>query len=183
MVRTAPDANFTLKDGASVRIRTVRPEDDRCLVEIFNRLSPLSVYQRFFTAIPELTPAMARYLANVVSRLGLALIAEAETGPVGVARYERTRDPGLVEIALAVVDDWQNRGLGRTLLREIRRAAEGNGIHRFWGEILAENRRMLRLLATEFRIEDSRTEAGVTTVLLTSRLAGAAAALFSRGGS
>ena len=177
MRRSAPESAFTLKDGASVQIRPVRPGDDGSLVEIFNRSSPRSVYQRFLTAIPELTPAMARYLSSVACRGGMALMAEEAAGPVGVARYERTGDPDLVELALAVVDDWQNRGLGRILLREILHAAEGNGIHRFWGEVLAENRRMLRLLATECRIEDARTEAGVTTVTLTSRLAGAAAPL------
>ena len=40
-------------------------------------------------------------------------------------------------------------------------AADANGIHRFRADVLAENRRMLRLLATESEIQDRKTEAGV----------------------
>jgi RimJ/RimL family protein N-acetyltransferase len=164
-------SDFTLKDGSSIHIRPIQPEDDHSLVEIFNQSSPQTVYQRFFTPLSELTPAMVRHLSNVDYCHRLALIAETEMEPVGVARYEPTTDPGLVELGLVIVDGWQNRGLGRILLREILRAAEGNGIHRFCAEVLGENHRMLHLLATEARIQDCKTEAGVTTVSFTSRRA------------
>ena len=168
----ALESDFVLKDGTSVHIRPIRPEDDRALVEIFNRSSPQTVYQRFFAALPELTPGMARHLSHVNYDDRMALVAETGAGPVGVARYERTSDPGLVELGLVIQDDWQNRGLGRILLHEILRAAESNGIHRFRADVLAENRRMLHLIATECQIEERRTEAGVTTVLFTARRTG-----------
>ena len=163
------ESDFTLKDGTSVHIRPIRPEDDRALIEMFNRSSPQSVYQRFFTPLPQLTPAMARNLANVDYFHRLALIAEAGIEPVGVARYAPTNDPELVELGMLIVDDWQNRGLGRILLRKILHGAEGNGIHRFCAEVLAENRRMLRLLAAECQIQNWKTEAGVTSVSLIAR--------------
>ena len=84
-------------------------------------------------------------------------------------RSEPTGDPALAELGLVIVDAWQNRGLGRILLREILHAAEGNGIHRFCGAVLAENRRMLHLLVSETHIEDWQTEGSVTTVSLTPR--------------
>jgi RimJ/RimL family protein N-acetyltransferase len=165
------ESDFTLKDGASVHIRPIRPQDEHHLVEIFSRSSPQTVYQRFFMALRELTPAMAHYLSNVDYRYRLALIAETEMEPIGVVRYERTDDPDLVELGLIVVDDWQNRGLGRILLRKILRAAERNGFHRFLAYVLAGNRRMLRLLETEGQIQNWKTEAGVIAVSLTSRRA------------
>jgi RimJ/RimL family protein N-acetyltransferase len=158
--------NVALKDGTPVRIRPIRPEDEHSLVEIFNHSSPQTVYQRFFTALPELTPDMARHLSNVNTVNRLALVAETDAQPIGVARYEPTDEPDLVELAIVVVDEWQNRGLGRILVREILRAAERNGIRRFRADVLAENRRMLRLLAAEARILDRKTEAGVTSILL-----------------
>jgi GNAT superfamily N-acetyltransferase len=167
------ESDFALKDGTSVHIRPIRPEDDDSLVEIFNHSSPQTVYQRFFMALPELTPAMAHDLSTVDYVHRMALIAETDIERVGVARYASTKDPALVELGLVIVDDWQNRGLGRILLREILHAAEGNGIHRFCADVLGENRRMLHLLATEGHIQDSKTEAGVTTVSLTSRRTGA----------
>ncbi len=163
------DSDVRLTDGTQVHIRPIRPEDDHVLVESFRHLSPESVYQRFFTALPELSEGMARYLANVNETNRLALVAEVDSELVAVGRYERTKDPGLVELALVVLDAWQNRGLGRILLREIMRAAESNGIHRFRADVLAENRRMLRLLVTESNIYERKTEAGVTTLLFTAR--------------
>lgn len=168
----ALESDFALKDGTSVHIRPIRPEDDRALVEIFNRSSPQTVYQRFFSALPELTPSMAHHLSNVNYDDRFALVAEVDGGPVGVARYERTSDPDLIELGLVIMDEWQNRGLGRIMLREIMRAAERNGIHRFRADVLAENRRMLRLLATEGHIEERKTEAGVATILFISRRTG-----------
>ena len=162
-------AEFTLKDGALVRIRPIRPEDDSTLMEVFSRSSPQTVYQRFLAPLAELTPAMAHELANVDYARRLALIAETDTGPVGVARYDTAGDPGTAELGLVVVDDWQNRGLGRILLREILRTAEEHGIHRFHAELLAENRRILHLLTDETEIEDWKIEAGVTALSVTPR--------------
>ena len=167
--RNQAESAATLKDGGSVYIRPIQPDDDSLLVLIFNNCSPWTVYERFLTAVTELTPAMARYLSTVDHCNRLALIAETEIEPVGVARYEPTNDPGLVEVGMVVVDDWQNLGIGRILLRELFRAAEGNGMHRFCAHVLAENRRMLHLLATESHIQDSKTGAGVTTVWFTAR--------------
>jgi GNAT superfamily N-acetyltransferase len=78
----------------------------------------------------------------------------------------------LIELGLVIMDEWQNRGLGRILLREIMRAAERNGIYTFRADVLAENRRMLRLIATEGQLQERKTEAGVTTILFTSRRTG-----------
>jgi GNAT superfamily N-acetyltransferase len=158
----------TLKDGTRVSIRPIRPEDDGALVEVFEHLSPQTVYQRFFTAMPELTPGMARYLSHVNYRSRMALVAEVDGHLVGVGRYERTPDPEVVELGLVVLDEWQNRGLGRVLLRETLRVAQSNGIHRFRADVLSENRRMLRLLATEAEVVSRKMEAGVTTLHLKS---------------
>lgn len=136
------------------------------LVNLFDHLSPQSIYQRFFMAMPELTPSMARYLANVNYTNRMAVVAEADGELMGVARYERTNDPDVVELGLVVGDQWQGRGLGRILLREIVHAAERNGIRRLRADVLSENRRMLRLLAEECKILERKTEAGITTLLL-----------------
>ena len=129
----------------------------------------MTIYQRFLAAVTELTPTMARYLSSVDHCKRVALIAETDTEPIGVARYEVTRDPDSVELGLLVIDAWQNRGLGRILLREIIRAAEENGIHRFCAYVLGENRRMLRLLASECQIQGSTAEAGMIALSFTAR--------------
>ena len=163
------ESDVTLRDGAKVHIRPIRPEDDHVLVDLFHHLSPQSIYQRFFTAMPELTPGMARYLSHVNYTNRLALVAESGGELVGVGRYERTNDADTVELSLVIVDAWQGRGLGRILLRETIKAAEANGIGRFMADVLSENRRMLRLLMEETQVTEKKSEAGVTQFLLTAR--------------
>jgi RimJ/RimL family protein N-acetyltransferase len=173
----APDADAAgdvlLRDGTRVHIRPIRPEDDRVLVEGFHQMSPLTVYQRFFSALPELSEDMAWHLSHVNYTNRMALIAETADANspqlMGVARYDRTPGADVSELGLVVLDQWQGRGLGRILLREILRVAARNGLHRFTADILADNRRMLHLLATEAEIVESKSSAGVTTLLLSTK--------------
>ena len=168
-VNAVLESDVTLRDGATVHIRPIQPDDDHVLVELFQHLSPQSVYQRFFTALPELSPGMAHYLSHVNYTNRFALVAESGGEVAGVGRYERTNEPGLVELSLVIADAWQSRGLGRILLRETIKAAESNGIHRFRADVLSENRRMLRLLMEETQVIEKKTDAGVTSFLVSPK--------------
>lgn len=175
LAEAAGDA--VLRDGTRVHIRPIRPEDDHILVDAFDHLSPQSVYQRFFAALPELSQDMAFRLSHVNYTDRMALVAEtAETDfpqLMGVARYEpispASGHTDVVELGLVVLDEWHGRGLGRILLREILRVARRNGIYRYTADIIADNRKILRLLSTEARILSTRTAGGVTTLQLASR--------------
>ncbi|MBI1737299.1 MAG: GNAT family N-acetyltransferase [Candidatus Rokubacteria bacterium] len=160
----------TLRDGAVVRVRPIRPDDESRLVALFGRLSERTVYQRFFTTYRQLPAAWYRDFANVDYRARLALVAE-EVGADGVrlrgvARWEPGDAPDAVEIALAVEDAWQGRGLGASLLGALIDAARGRGIERFCADVLAENHRMLGLLRTLTRVRDSSVSQGVVHLCL-----------------
>jgi GNAT superfamily N-acetyltransferase len=107
---------------------------------------------------------------NYTNRMALvAEIADSQPGQVmAVGRYERTDDRDVAELGLVVLDEWQGRGLGRILLRQILAVAATHGITRFTADILSDNRRMLHLLATETRVSQSKSSAGVTTLSLES---------------
>jgi GNAT superfamily N-acetyltransferase len=182
--------DLALRDGTRVHIRPIRPEDDHALVEAFQHMSPQTIYQRFFAALPELSPDMAWRFSHVNYTNRMALVAEtADSEPpqvIAVGRYERTRsepthpgsphestndstpDSDTAELGLVVLDQWQGRGLGRILLHQLLAVAARNGITRFTADILADNRRMLHLLATEGRVIQSKSSGGVTTLLLSS---------------
>jgi GNAT superfamily N-acetyltransferase len=68
----------------------------------------------------------------------------------------------VAEVAFVVEDGWQGRGLGAVLLEAVLRAADARGIRRFRAYVLADNHRMLRLLATRTLVEERKTEEGVT---------------------
>jgi GNAT superfamily N-acetyltransferase len=162
-----------LRDGSVVRLRPVRPDDESRLQALFERLSPQSVYQRFFASHRRLPAAWYREFANVDYVRRLALVAE-EVGPDGVrlrgvARWEPSEEDEAVEIALVIEDAWQGRGLGARLFHGLLDAAATRGIHRFCADVLAENERMLRLLRTSTEIRRSSASYGVLHVCFVRR--------------
>ncbi|HEU4368683.1 MAG TPA: GNAT family N-acetyltransferase [Methylomirabilota bacterium] len=165
------DRALWLRDGTPVRLRPIVPEDASKLVALYDRLSRDTRYHRFFSAMRRLPIDWARFLANVDYRTRLALVAESPDEPgalIAVARYEPAGAPDTAEVALVVQDDWQNRGLGTALFRELLRAAAANGIPRLRAWVLADNRRMLDLIARLGRIEQQTLEQGVVELTFTA---------------
>ena len=157
---------IALKDGFSARLRPIRPDDEPRLVDLYERLSRHTAYQRFFTVLRRLPADWYHFFANVDYVRRLALVAERETVAgvqlIGVGRYEPAEEPGIAEVAFVVEDGWQGRGLGGILLDAVLGAAEVRGIHRFSAYVQADNHRRLRLLAKKTQVEDRKTEEGVT---------------------
>lgn len=153
----------TLKDGSRVLIRPGLPSDRMLIAREFERLSPESRYRRFFSPMRALSESLLDYLTSMdyVDHFAWAALS-AEPGPdgepqgLGVARYVRLEDPQAAEMAVTVVDDWQGKGLGRILLDALVLEALENGITRFEGDVLVENRpmqEMLRRTGATFRPE------------------------------
>jgi GNAT superfamily N-acetyltransferase len=140
-----------LRDGTPVRLRPILSEDKAEVVHAFERLSLQSRYQRFFCPLRELSPSLLAYLTDIDYidhfAYGAFAISQPEPPLIGVARYIRLADePQSAEVAIAVIDDYHRRGLGKQLLCALARAAIENGIGRFLGNSLWENRPMLKLL-------------------------------------
>jgi GNAT superfamily N-acetyltransferase len=156
---------LVLADGAVLRRRPIRPDDEPRLMELFDRLSARTVYQRFFRAYDRLPEHWYRRFANVDYRTRLALVAEEEgTSLRAVARYEPGETPGTTEIAIVVEDGWQGRGLGALLLDTLLAAAEARGRCRFTADVLADNRPMLRVLSRLADVRRRELAGGVLTI-------------------
>jgi RimJ/RimL family protein N-acetyltransferase len=181
MCATGPDApapypldlerEIVLRDGARVRSRPIRPDDERRLVSLYDRLSRFTAYQRFFAAMNRLPPDWAHFLANVDYRRRLALVVEnpSDGELIAVARYECTDRPDTAEIAFVVLDEWQNRGLGRMLISDLLSAADARGISMFVAYVLADNTRMIAMLERFTEILERTVESGVVTFLCVRR--------------
>ncbi len=188
MCATSPDApapypldlerEIVLRDGARVRSRPIRPDDERRLVSLYDRLSRFTAYQRFFAAMNRLPPDWAHFLANVDYRRRLALVVEnpSDGELIAVARYECTDRRDTAEIAFVVLDEWQNRGLGRMLITDLLDAAEARGISMFVAYVLADNTRMITLLERLTNILEHKVESGVITFRCVRRTPGSDAA-------
>jgi GNAT superfamily N-acetyltransferase len=133
-----------LDDGTRVLIRPIRPDDKRLLQEGIQRLSPQSRYLRFLHYLERLTAAELRYLTEIDYRNHFAWVAisldQPEQVGLGVARYIRDKArPNQAEAAVAVIDDFQGRGLGRLLLSTLAATARENGIDAFIAYLAPES--------------------------------------------
>jgi acetyltransferase len=140
-----------LPDGAPVLIRRIRPDDKEFLARGLRMLSDRSVQRRFLTSKRTFSKSELRYLTEVDGRDHVALVAESLTVGarriIGVARFIRWRDnPDAAEAAIVVADDWQGRGLGSLLARELARRARGVGVKRFTATMAADNLPAHRLM-------------------------------------
>ncbi len=159
------ELDAVLRDGSGVRIRPIRPDDDQLIVGFFETLGPESRYFRFFRIKETLDPEEVEFFTNVDYADRMALIATSDDEMIGVARYDRDRsDQSHAEVAFAVADAHQGRGLGTKLLQLLTNHARNNGIQGFRAFVLPENRQMMRLFRNS-GYELSRTiEEGVFTV-------------------
>jgi ribosomal protein S18 acetylase RimI-like enzyme len=140
---------MTLADGARLRVRPIDRADRDPLSETFERLSAQSRHHRFLGPKPRLSTRELEYLTDVdhVTHEALVAIDETTGQIVGVGRYATGDGGGTVaDIALAVADAWQRRGIGHALAVRLVERARANGITRLTGTTLVDNVRARSLL-------------------------------------
>jgi acetyltransferase len=141
---------FTLPDGAVVRFRHVRAEDESLIGAAINSASRETLLHRFFSPIRRVgTDQLRRMLVFDPKRetcvVGVS-VANGSTRIVCGARYVKLDSPDTAEIAITVHDDFQHRGLGAFSLRLLARLALEDRVARFEAEILSSNLKMLNLV-------------------------------------
>lgn len=129
------ESRLTLKNGREVLLRPVMRTDGHLLVDLFNRMSPQSRYLRFMTNLHALSEEMLYHFTHVDYEKEFALVGaireDGNDAIIAVGRYARDPDEDLADLAVAVRDDWQHLGLGKSLLVKIVDIAREHGICRF----------------------------------------------------
>jgi acetyltransferase len=131
------------RDGASIALRPVRPEDAPLLQDLFAHMSPEDQRLRFFAPMRELSHALAARLSQIDYDREMALIAQYNGVPLGVARYAADPDRLRAEYAVAVRSDWKGRGVGYLLMMRLITVAREAGIGELFGDVLHENQLMI----------------------------------------
>jgi RimJ/RimL family protein N-acetyltransferase len=156
------ECDATLDDGRRVHLRPIRPDDAPRLRALYERLSPESLYYRFFSPVPPPTDRQLSLLTNVDYERRMAVVATVADDVVGVVRYDRINDdPATAEVAIIVQDDLQGHGLGTTLMRRLAAAAGDRGIERFTATVLPENQRVLNLFERSFAVDHELVEGNI----------------------
>ncbi len=161
-------ATEALQGGELVRIRAVRPDDKTRLLEHFNRLSEQARRYRFFAGKRSLSNQELKRLTELdfVNHVGLALTIDSSGVEqfIGVARYLRGSDPTRAEIGLAILDEYQGRGIGPLLIHHLARIARAAGIQTFEANVLGDNDRMLKMIRKSGCAVKTVTDAGVVHI-------------------
>ncbi|WP_328595038.1 bifunctional acetate--CoA ligase family protein/GNAT family N-acetyltransferase [Actinomadura macrotermitis] len=161
------EADVVLTDGGTAHLRPIRSEDAELLRTFYARLSPESIYYRFFSPRPTLSDREIAHFTTVDHDRRVALIATVGEEMIAVVRYDRLPDrPGTAEVAFLVEDAHQGRGLGAVLLEHIAAAARERGLHRFVASVLPDNRRMTRVFREAGYRAEQRFEDGVIELVL-----------------
>jgi acetyl coenzyme A synthetase (ADP forming)-like protein len=132
-------------------------------------MSPESIRHRAFGAKNLLTDAELRYLTELdfVEHVALAAVARGETQEVilAVGRYccaARSRDGcRRAELAIAVADEHQGRGIGTLLLEHLAHVARSAGIEELEAGVLADNAKMMDVFARSGLAVEKSMDAGV----------------------
>jgi len=139
---------LTLLDGTTVFVRPIVPGDKPLLAEGLRQLSVETAMKRFLSPKTRFSAAELRYLTEVDHHDHIALVAVNAHAPhqlIGVARCVRVSED-TADMAVVIGDPWQGLGLGRRLVRLLADAAAAEGIERFAGTMLADNRPALKLM-------------------------------------
>ncbi len=170
------DQKITLPDGTGIRIRPIRPEDEPLLVKFHHTLSERSVYFRYFhwmkleqrTEHQRLTRMCFidydRQMAFVAERMD-------DTGGTreitGVGRLVKSHSAGEAELAVIVSDQFQKRGIGTALVRQLVDFARDEKLERITATVMFQNRPMQKVFERAgFRLEQSADPESLEAVLV-----------------
>ncbi|MGE5276574.1 MAG: GNAT family N-acetyltransferase, partial [Acidobacteriota bacterium] len=163
---SAESGRLILRDGSAALIRPSEPGDLEALREFFHRLSPESRRRRFFSSADPPEALLERLCDSSNPRSQLTLIVSRTVG--GASRIIATgsygaRDATSAEVAFAVDDEFQGKGLGGLLLERLALLAARHGFVRFWAVTRLENKLMLETFRRSgfplrSRVEDDSVE-------------------------
>ncbi len=133
-----------LKDGTSVTVRAVRPDDKGRIMAAFRELEAETIYTRYFQYKSELTNEELQRATEVDFENAVALVVTVVQGEretiIGGARYVvyeagTTRS---AEIAFTVEEDYQGQGIASSLLRHLIQIARAKGLARLEAEVISQ---------------------------------------------
>jgi acetyl coenzyme A synthetase (ADP forming)-like protein len=163
MTSILSEADVLLRDGGTVHVRPIEPDDRAAMREFLGSLSERSRQLRYFTGGANLDLA-ARSAVSVTPPHSCGIVAVRNGNRiVAHATYGRAEE-GCAEVAFAVAEEMQGLGIATTLLAHLAETATDAGIGWFEAEVLPENHKMVGVFRDSgFKVR-TRSVAGVIEV-------------------
>jgi ribosomal protein S18 acetylase RimI-like enzyme len=145
---------LTLKHGPTLIVRPLRNGDSATVLGVFERLSDASRRARFHGPKPRLRAGELCHLTRVdADHHALVAWVEGDPQPAAIARLART-SRGSAEIAFAVADEYQHRGIGAALAGELIVDARMAGITEITALTSPDNPAAIALMKRIARVVD-----------------------------
>jgi len=158
----------TARDGTKVFIRPIKPTDEPQMKDMFYDFSERTVYLRYHALLKSMPHDSLQVFCNVDYETEMALVGIVEKDGieeiVAVGRYMTEPGGQSAELAFAVRDEWQRKGIGTILFRTLVRIARQRGIRQATASVLAENQGMMRIFHRSGLPVKHRMESGVIAV-------------------
>jgi len=149
MVPALYSAREQLRDGRSVEIRSLRPDDEADMLAAIGRTGAASLQRRFFVTKRGFSEKEKAFFMNIDFVNHVALVAELDEDGrpaiVGGGRYVVVQ-AGEAEVAFIVVDAYQGQGIGAILTRHLVALARAAGLQQLVADVLPENTAMRKVL-------------------------------------
>jgi hypothetical protein len=160
-----------LPGGEHVRLRLIQPDDKARLLAAFRKLSAESRARRFPGGKQVLSEGELRCFTEIdqVDHFAIGAVEldarGRECNGVAVGRFVRLAgEPRSAEVAIAIADRLEVKGLELLLLKRLVEAAKERGFERLRFEYVSDNIGMRRLIQHAGRIVERQSSGGVIAV-------------------
>jgi acetyltransferase len=163
------EKHATLRDGAHIFLRPIRPEDEHLYPQFLARVAKDDLRLRFFAFVKQFDHTFIARFTQIDYGRAMAFLAidPATDEMLGVARLHANSAYDTAEYAVLVRSDLKGKGLGWLLMQTIIEYARNEGLSKIEGQVLNENRTMLRMCAElGFTITSDPNEPDVSLVKL-----------------
>jgi len=141
---------WKLRDGRTVLLRPIKPEDEPMWLEMFQQFSEESIRYRFFQIIKDTPHEVRVRYCNIDYDRELGIVAELTEGGrrriLGVVRLSIEPDEKTGEIAFITADPWQGLGLGSKMLDFMIEICKEKKLETIYGVMLPDNYRAINLM-------------------------------------
>ncbi len=141
---------WKLRDGRTVLLRPIKPEDEPLWLEMFQNFSEQSIRYRFFSIIKDTPHEVRVRYCNIDYDREIAIVAElTEDGRrkiLGVVRVPIEPDKKTGEIAVIVADPWQGLGLGSKMMDYMIEICKDKKLETIYGVMLSDNYQAINLM-------------------------------------
>jgi acyl-CoA hydrolase len=161
------ETTLKLSNNKSIKIRPVKPTDERLIQELHYSLDDKDRYLRFFTPMKDFRHKKIAPMVNIDYSTDMILVGifgeNGEEKIIAMGGFFKTFQPSLAELVFVVHKEWRGLGISKFLLNYLVQIGRELNYKSFGGSILLENKAMVHIInASGYTQKLRRIEGGVS---------------------